>query len=393
MLMNSLVIWFILRIFSSILAGFVSFLRPTTLIETSIKVFPPSVPIGQWLDRVFLSPWMRWDALWYQQIVTQGYSAKNGTAQFHPLYPWLATPISKIGVSPALSLLIITTIAGILLFIFFSHFAQLDLPTKDASFALILFTFAPVAFILFAPYPEALFLLLAVLCIIFTRKKSWWLAGLMGGLAALTRQQGVLLFIPVAWELWASSDHKPSNMLKHWRDWLALVLIPLGLVLWILYRAFFLNDLHANVGNFQSFIYSIIVSPAANKVVPVQQFIWPWQALCNSFVKLFTQPDWDIVVNLVAGLLFLVLLAISWNKMRLGYRLYSFAITWVSFSYYTGPIHPYMGLPRHLFLAFPLFVGLSQVIFKPWLRLLLIALSALAMSFLLVLYVLEVWVP
>ena len=391
--MNSLILWFILRSLTNIFAGMASSVKPITPIEIRIPFFPPSAPINEWLDRAFLSPWMRWDALWYQRIVTQSYSATDGTAQFHPLYAWLATLLARIGLSPALSLLIISSLAGIGLFYFFNKLAQLDLSPKDSFFALILFAFAPPAFILFAPYAEALFLLAAVLCMLFIRQKSWWLAGLMGGLAALTRQQGIFLLIPMAWELWEEADRKPAIMLSRWRSWLALGLVPLGMLVWLIYRSLILNDLHINSANLQKILYSIAISPSATKVVPMQQFIWPWQAFRYSLLKLFTQPDIDVWANIIAAVIFLILLAISWRKLRLSYRLYALGITWVSFSYYTGLVHPYMGLLRHLLLAFPVFIGLAMVINKKWMRLLLLGLSAVGMSFLLVLYVLNSWVP
>ncbi len=391
--MISFFFWVILRVLTSIIAGIVSSIKPITPIEMTIPFLPPSAPINHWLDRVLLSPWMRWDALWYQRIVTQGYSATDGTAQFHPLYPWLATPLVKIGISPSLALLIISSLAGIALFYFFIKFAQIDLPPNDAIFAMLLFAYAPPAFILFAPYSESLFFLTAVLCLIFTRRKSWWLAGLLGGFAALTRQQGIFLLFPVAWELWENADHKPGNLLSRWRDWLALILIPIGTLVWLIYRAFFLNDLHAKYANFQDFIYSLAISPSAINVAPNQQFIWPWQALYDSFVKLSTQPDIDIWVNIITGIFFLVLLAITWRKMRISYRIYSLMITLVSFSYYTGPVHPYMGLTRHLFLAFPVFIGTSTLVNKQSIRLLLIGISVTGMLFMLGLFVLNVWVP
>jgi Gpi18-like mannosyltransferase len=391
--MSPLIIWFILRLLTSFFAGIFSSIKAISPIEMSIPFFPPSSPIGQWLDRILLSPWMRWDAIWYQRIVTQGYSATDGTAQFHPLYPWIASLFARIGISPTLSLLIISSLSGIALFYFFTKLAQLELSPKDASFALILFAFAPPALVLFAPYAEALFLLTAVLCFSFLRQKSWWLAGLMGGLAALTRQQGIILLIPMAWELWENAERKPMNFLKKWRDWLALGLIPFGMLTWLIYRGIVLNDLHVKYSNIQEFLYSIVISPSATKVVPIQQFIWPWLAIKNSLIKLISKPDIDIWVNIISAVIFLILLVISWGKIRLSYRLYSLGITWISFSYFTGSIHPYMGLPRHLFLAFPIFFGLATAIQKQWIRLLFLAISIIGLLFLLLLYVLITWVP
>ncbi len=392
-MMIPLILWIILRILTSITAGLVSSFKPLTTLEKLIAVWPPAAPASQWLERVFISPWMRWDAAWYEAIVNRGYSASDGTAQFHPLYAWLVVPLARIGMAAPVSLLLVSALAGIGVYFAFFRLAQLDLPRKDATFALMLFAFAPPAVILFAPYSEAVFLLAAVLCMYFLRKKSWWLAGLMGGLAALTRQQGIFLMVPMVWELWENSDRTPGALRRQWRGWLALLLIPVGLLVWLVYRAVFLNDMHAGFTTFHQFIYSIVISPSASHVVPSQQFSWPWLVVKYALTKLFTQPDVDIWVNLVLGAVSVVLLGLAWTRMRLSYRLYSLVITLVSFSYYTGPSHPVMGLPRHLYLAFPIFIGMAVLIKKPWLRLIIIAACAIGLLFLLVLYVLETWIP
>jgi len=391
--MHIFILWILLRILTSILAAFVSEVKPGSPIETSVEILPASAPTAQWVDRTFLSPWLRWDAEWYQQIVTHGYSAMDGTAQFHPLYPWLATPLARAGLSPLLALMVITALAGLALFYSFLKLAQMDLVAKDAFFALLLFAFSPPAFVLFAPYPEALFLLFAVLCLFFARRGAWWLACTMGGLATLTRQQGIFLLIPVVWELWEQKKHQSNHLLKQWRDWLALFLIPAGYGIWIIYRAFFLSDWQINFSSAQDFIYSFFISPSATQVVQSQEFIWPWQALYFSLSKLVARPDIDLWVNISAGLAFLLLLGFAWKQMRTSYRLFALVITWISFSYYTGEIHPYMGLPRHLYLAFPVFIGLAGRIRKPWLRLLSVGISAITIAFFVVIYVTNTWVP
>lgn len=391
--MNILGLWVLLRIVTTAFAAIVSSLRPDSLLELKIPIFPPSAPLSQWLERTFVSPWMRWDALWYEKIVSHGYSATDGTAQFHPLYPWLATLISKIGFSPTLSLMILSSIAGIALFYWYIKLAQLDLNPKDAFFSLMIFSLAPPAFVLFAPYSEALFLLLSVLCLYFIRQKKWWLAGVMGCLATLTRQQGIFLVFPMVWELWVNAGGDFKAIVKQWKRWSAISLIPLGFLLWMIYRVIIIHDFILNFTDIQAFIYSTLISPSANQVVTAQKFVWPWQALYYSINKIITQPDLDIWVNIILGFLYLVILAISWKKTRISYRIYSCAIALVSFSYYTGPVHPYMGLPRHLLLGFPVFIGMASVLNKVWLRLVILTFSAAGLIFLLGLYVLNAWVP
>jgi len=391
--MTPLIIWILLRLLTSTFAGIVSAIKPILPLEISIRFFPPIAPLTQWFNRAFLSPWLRWDAAWYQQIVVHGYGSSDGTAPFQPLYAWLATPLAKAGISPILSLLIVSGLAGIALFFLYQKLANIDLSSMGARFSLMLFALAPPAFILFAPYSEAVFLLAAVACLFFLRKKSWWLAGIMGGIAALTRQQGILLLIPMTWELWEISRHRFTLVKKQWQKWLAILLVPMGLLIWLIYRALFLNDVHVNLGNINQFLYSFLISPSATQVVPNQHFTWPWQVLFYSFQKLIVAPDIDIWVNLIGGFLFIILLAVAWRSMRIGYRLYSLVTVCISFSFFSGFVHPTMGLLRHLFLAFPVFIGMAAVLKKTWTRLLFLGLSLSGMAFLVILSTLKVWVP
>ncbi|HWK81766.1 MAG TPA: mannosyltransferase family protein [Thermomicrobiales bacterium] len=56
----------------------------------------------------------------------------------------------------------------------------------------------PTSFFFTAVYTESLFLLLAVSALYAARRRMWWLAGLIGLLAALTRSAGVMLLAPFA---------------------------------------------------------------------------------------------------------------------------------------------------------------------------------------------------
>lgn len=386
-------IWLVLRLITSLEVALVSNYSPVTEIERTIPLWPPSIPIGRWLERVSLSPLLRWDAVWYQKITQVGYASNDGTAQFHPLYAWLAVPLYKSGIHPLLSLLIVNTISGVLLLIIFIRLARLDLEDRDVNTSLLLFLFFPAAFVFFVPYSEGLFLLMAALCLLWMRQRKWWLASLAGALATLTRQQGIFLVLPMAWELWEQSGRSLSRIRTAWRDWLALGVIPFGMLIWIVYRAIAINDLHVNLNNLQSLIYSILISPSSNQIVETQYFLWPWQSLWLALSHVWLKPDLDLVINLVLGAYFIVILVLAWRGMRISYRIYVVIMMLVAFSYYTGPIHPYMGLPRHLYLAFPLFIGLAPVVKYPWTRLLAVATGWFGMLFLLLTYTKTGWIP
>ena len=382
-----------LRFLSSLCAALISSLRPLTEIEKSISAWPPSAPLGAWLERLLLAPWLRWDAVWYERIVTHGYQAQDGTAQFHPLYPWLSAILVRLGIHPLLSLLIVSSIATILLGFFFLKLAQMQFTDEEARNSLILFLVFPAAFVLFAPYSEALFLLFSVLCFYFARRKAWFWAGIAGGLATLTRQQGIFLVLPLAWEMWESSGRKFQATLKIWKQGLNLLLIPAGWLVWIVYRGLAFSDIRPDYHNLNSWLYSVLISPSADQVVPSQTFMWPWKALWIAIQKLARQPDIDLWANLILGAIFILFLVLAWRYLRNSERIYVVCLTLVSFSYNTGLTHPYMGLPRHLLLAFPVFLAVGAFIRKPILRMLAIAASLIGSLFMMVLFFLETWVP
>jgi hypothetical protein len=88
-----------------------------------------------------------------------------------------------------------------------------------------------------------------------------------------------------------------------------------------------------------------------------------------------------------------IMLGLAWRGMPTSYKFNSIAIIWISFSYYTGLIHPYMGLPRHLMLDLPVFIDQAARITSLLARLPATMFGMLGMMILLFLYGLKAWVP
>src|SRR5207302_5745906 len=95
----------------------------------------------------------------------------------------------------------------------------------------------PASLFFSAVYTEALFLALSVGAFLAARRGRWWLAGLLGGLAAATRNVGVTLLVPlIILAFWGPrEDRPPDRPVGGWRPryrpppellWLALV--PVG---------------------------------------------------------------------------------------------------------------------------------------------------------------------
>ncbi len=351
--------WLVTRIYLSACALFFSSKLPRTPLEQRMKVWPYSAPLDEWLARVILAPWERWDVEYFLNIASQGYRANDGTLAFHPLYPLLGSLIGTIvGGHYFLGLFIVSNICGLLFLICLKRLAEYDLPEDDARRASIYFILLPAGFIIFAPYTEPLFLLSSALAFLMARRGKWLWAGMAGALAVLTRQQGIFLLAPLAWEFWEWSGRERREVLVNWRSAMPLVLVPLALLSWFIYRAFAQSDIAVDLNHPQTFIYGLLISRSATEVVAGQSFVLPWKA----FWLALSHPDSTSFIDLTAGITYLLLLAFCWRRLwnlRQSYLIYTVIIFIVSFSYSTGLPHAYMGLPRHCLLAFPLVLPLA----------------------------------
>jgi hypothetical protein len=291
--------WAALRVWASLCAVWASELRPMQPLEQSVPIWPPAAPLSQWLHRALLSPWERWDVVWYLRILNDGYRPGNGTDAFHPLFPLLARPLTYLGIEPLLALMMVALVAFFAFVPVFQRLAALDLSPSQVQTATLLLLFFPVGFILFAPYNEGLFLLFAALTLWWARRRKWWWAGGAGALAVLTRQQGVLLFLPLGWELWEAHGKRVRDTVRDWRSWMALGLIPGGLVLWGLYRVLAVGGTQLDFSSPYALAYSMIISPSAGEVGAAHVLTWPWHALWLALVRAWAIPDPDLVVNLL----------------------------------------------------------------------------------------------
>src|SRR6266851_1927777 len=193
---------------------------------------PPHVYPVQSVDIVgLLTSWNHWDAARYMQIAQSGYQNIYDTA-FFPLFPLLikggALLIGNQGYIAVGMILSNLALLGALFVLY--HIATDMLGELAGRRTILYLCIFPTAFFFFAAYNESLFLLLTAGAFLAMRRQRWWLAGILGMLAATTRPAGLFLGVIYLWELWASHESVAAARQQIWLRLLPILLIPLGLV-------------------------------------------------------------------------------------------------------------------------------------------------------------------
>jgi hypothetical protein len=168
-----------------------------------------------------LDPWHRWDAPHYTDVAIWGYTAHDpgnlvpppGYSQvfpgdldlyivFFPLFPWLTAAVNAVVGAPVAAAFVVSTIASLFVAPMLYRLVRADLGASVARWSAGLLLVFPTAYFLHIGYTESLFLALSFGSLWLARTNRWVLAGLLGGLAALTRANGLVLIPALAVEAW-----------------------------------------------------------------------------------------------------------------------------------------------------------------------------------------------
>jgi Mannosyltransferase (PIG-V) len=323
------------------------------------------------LADLLLAPAARWDAVWYATIAQDGYPdpSDNAKAAFFPLYPVLMRAVGWIVGSPLLAGVLLSLACFLVALALLHRLVTIELGHDDARGTLLLVAFFPAAFFFSAVYAESLFLALTVGALLAARQGRWAWAGVVGGLAAATRNGGLLLLVPLALLLLygpradrlaqAGADRagwrarlRPRHRLGREALWLALV--PAGLGAYLLYAGLVLDDalapFHAQALWLREFAPLGAVPTGARAA---------WDGL-RSLVQDGGTPAAAQDVLLFAFLLFaLAALAGALRRLPAAYGAYAAVALAMALSY---PVEaqPLMSLPRYLAVLFPLHMWLAR---------------------------------
>lgn len=301
-----------------------------------------------------LASWNHWDAANYVRIAQFGYQTPYDVA-FFPLFPLLIAAFAHILGSWSY-LLVGTIISNVALLGALFVIYQLAVEAGGEQVAqntMLYLCIFPTAFYFFAPYNESLFLLLTASAFLAMRQQRWWLAGLLGLLAALTRSAGILLVIPYLVELWMTRESITASRQNILFRILPILLIPLGTALYA--------------------IYCWHISGNPLDFVAVQSHwgrhtTWPWQGIWQSLTQIFWyQPfgSFNEVHNLLdlsATLAFIALAIVGKNKLRASYSVWmGLVLLYMILSPAIAAPDPLESNQRFVLEMFPAFITLSML--------------------------------
>lgn len=297
----------------------------------------------------------RWDAMWYIDIARRGYWFK--ALAFFPLYPAAIAGLRWLtDMSAAWSAILISNAALVGVMVVFWLLVREHYGERLASQTTRCFLLFPTAFFLSAAYTESLFLLLVLLTFWLAERRQLWAAGLTGFLAALTRNQGVLLIVPLigAYAQLAWGSPEPSRL---WRWVRADVLAVAGPAAGLLAFAVWQGLVFHRAGAF------LAVQAAWGRVVAP-----PWVGIVAAIGRVISGEPLQAstvlsMMDLLAALAFLGLIVVGVRqRLPWSWLVFSGAAWLMDVSAPAlGGESPLLSMTRLVLVLFPGFVSLAML--------------------------------
>ena len=280
----------------------------------------------------------RWDAFRFELIAQDGYTTARGGAAFFPLYPLSIRAVSwMIGGSTLGAALVVSNAAFLGALVVLYALTTMEFSEAVARRTVVLLAVFPLAFIFLAPFSEAPFLLLSVSTFWFARRDRWWLAALVGALAALTRSIGIVLVPALVVEAVLQGREEGRGLVPRLAAALAVGIGPLLYVLWW----------QVHTGD--------VLAPFHAQARWGRELEWPWMTLVHAARVAWSGgstlgglPDLllfgAVAIALVAGV----------RILRGSYLVFSFLSLLVPLCY-PLPMRPLLSMPRFVIVVFPAF--------------------------------------
>jgi hypothetical protein len=283
----------------------------------------------------YLELWNRWDAPHYLEIARNGYQTRFDVV-VHPLFPALIRGFEFVTRDYLASAFLVSGLALIAAVPLLRRLVALDHSPQVAMRACWFFLIFPTAYFLQIGYTESVFLALVFGAFLASRTDRWWLAGLLGMLAAMTRANGLVLLPALAIE----AGHQLYRTKKWNWSWCWIVLVLAGSATFLV--------LNRSVGG--SFSTFVDIRRTVFRILPA----WPWVGIEHAITDLHREPSQANMVGaeelFFIGLI-IVCAVISWIRLRPAYAtwisLHALGLTSVTFLQST---------PRYALACFPIII-------------------------------------
>ena len=296
------------------------------------------------LPRGFFTIWNRWDAPHYITLATKGYGATEDLRPlivFFPLYPWTIAIVNMVVRDALLAAFLVSTVASLVAAVLLYRLAALDESRERALLAVWFMFIFPTSYFLHIGYTESLFLALALCAFLAARLDRWWLAGVLGALACLTRINGLILMpalgVEALYQLYRT---------RRWNwQWLWLGLIGVGFLGYLALNERVLGDPLAFLDIHRDHF--------------VERHAWPWESLREAARSLERRPAEAHTLGVeqwVFSLLGLAGIVASLYWLRPSYTV------WMLGSFWMMTNNSFLrSAPRYALVMFPLFILFARL--------------------------------
>jgi 4-amino-4-deoxy-L-arabinose transferase-like glycosyltransferase len=311
------------------------------------------------------SIWNRWDAPHYLDVALFGYTnydpgnlpmySKLGDLDlfivFYPLFPW-ATAVGLTFLPDLVAPVMVSAIASVAAVLLLYRLVAREFGEHIGKRAAVFMLIFPTAYFLHIGYTESLFMALVLGSFLAARTDRWWLAGLLGGLAALTRVNGLILIPALAAEAWLQWARD-----GRWRvAWAGIGLVAVGFGGYLLVN-------YAVYGNPLEFL-------RIQNEHWFKSLAWPWEGIGGVSGWLENDEPENVVMYGVTELaaigLGLAGTVVAAFRFRPGW------FTWMTGNWLLFVSTSFvLSVPRYALTMFPLFAWFAQLAERRWLGLVL----------------------
>ncbi len=337
----------------------------------------------------FTDIWARWDSDFFLRIAQHGYN--DSSAAFAPLYPALVAVLGRVFFGHYIVAgLVVSLLCCLGSFVLLYRLAEDRLGTDGAARSVLYLAIFPMALFLQAVYSESLFLLLSLAAFSLAERGRFAGAGVVAGLAILTRVAGLALLPALAVLAW-----------RHRERLRALGKLALALPVAAIYPLVLWQQVD------DPFAFSNAQDRWHRHLSWAGPFGGIWHGLTSTWHGLEqfvvghgtnvpgTNPMHAAAENVQAFaflVLFIGLTVVAWRRLGTAYGVFAAVSLAIPLSYPSSR-WPLLSLPRFGLVIFPLFLALAALTAdRPRLHTAVIACSSVFLGVAVVQWALWQWV-